>query len=77
MQRYCVEGNEREELCKSGIWFLIIEKSVNFTPALAAFHLQKEVGKFTCSLLQEILQKYTFMRILKSEQKESLRDGVF
>lgn len=45
MQRYRVERNEREVLCKSGILPLVIKGSMDFTPAIAAFHLQGEIRK--------------------------------
>lgn len=42
MQRYRVE---RKVLCKSGTLPLVIKGSVDFTPALAALHLQGEIRK--------------------------------
>lgn len=45
MQRYRMERSERKALCKSGTLPSVIKGSMDFTPALAAFHLQREIKK--------------------------------
>lgn len=47
VQRYRMERNEIEVLCKSGTLPLVFKGSTGFTSALAAFHLQGEIRKRT------------------------------
>lgn len=74
MQRYHQEGNEGEELCKSGNLLFVIKSSMNSTLSQSSFPSKPEVRKkgtkYRVQFTAERLQKYTVMRVIKYDHTE-------